>query len=184
VRVARTNGPVDDAERARRLEPEASVVRGTAEQNDQREARPLESPEQLGHQGGADARTLVGGRHRQGGDGDHVASVEITKCGQNVSDHGAVSVGNQLEPFGPGAKRPGVDDNVDLFVTVAAIVRERVTHHRKYRLSVARPRGPNGDTPTYHHAGLAGRAEALDPDPFGGHAEPDHQVAGRVGKTG
>jgi biotin carboxyl carrier protein len=143
VRVVRADRPVGDAEQAGRLEPEAAVVRGVAEEHDHRQARSHRVREQLGHERGPDAAALMAGRDRQRRDADDRPSVQVAPRTEDVTDHDPVVRRNEVEAVGRGGQGPSVGDDPDLLVPVPSRVGERVHHEREHCVVVRRRRRPH-----------------------------------------
>ena len=127
--ISLSDWAVGDAERTRRLEPEALVIAGVAQQNDQREPSCLGPPEELGHEGPADARALVGRPNRQWGDGDCLPSSDVPPGRHDMADDSLADNGDQLELGHDGSTRPRGRHDVELLACVSVRARERVPDH-------------------------------------------------------
>src|SRR5580704_7549682 len=164
--VARSDWAVDDAEWSSRLEAKSAVVGGTAKQDHQWKLLRFDSGEKLRHQSSANALALMGGSHRQRRYGRDPFAAEVAPSSHHVPDHRSALHGDEFEFGSCILKSPGVNHDVDFFLSVSALVREGSLYQPEDGGSV-RHRGranvhPHRRRDTSHRR--SGRRGSLDPE--------------------
>jgi len=137
VRVVFSNRLVHDAVRAGRLEAEATVVAGVAEDEDERPSLLVGASDQFLNECTADALVVMLGGHTERSHSHAVVAAEVPPGRESVADHPSADHSHELEPLDRGARAPRTLDDVDLFLAVVPLARERSSDERENRWPVS-----------------------------------------------